>query len=1568
MAEFALGLTKTAVEGTLSRVKLAIEEEAKLKEKVQQDLVFITGEFQMMQSFLKVANVKGAQNEVGTTWVRQVRDLAFEVEDCVEFVVHLDNKTAWGWLLRFGRMLVSCNAPPLPLDKAASDIRNIKAKVEDVSQRNTRYNFIIDSGSNSKPVSLPEQPARANTSPSAFRMLREVWEATGKCRGMGDLEELIKSGGSDLEVISIWGSTGPADLGVTSILIKAYNDPEICHGFKTRAWIKLKTPFNPDDFLKSLLTQVSASSSEADVGAEFRASMKAAVDMEDDRQKIKLMQQLMSGLKYFVILEDVSTVVEWDIIKLYLPDSKNSSRLVVSTKQLQIALLCTGKPYKVSELTRFSDDQSLCAFSMKSGRHSGKGEFTWQIGCRGVISLWGTGDLKSALVHKVYTSILYKSKQFHGVEFERHSWVDVPDPFNLEVFSRRLLLNFRSENLQVEEIAAVGMMRNPGLTEECCKFLRENDCFVVINGLQSTEDWEWIKATFLSQPIKGCIIVITNEESVAKRCVEDEHGALSIKDLEADPVLRSMIKGSQCYGIEDKEASGRGRFFSIRREEARELLEKLGHPWRNRSLLKHPVTSLWGSDSARNSEIVREVYCKEIIISEGSKAEHMDEEGFLIHHEKQKKFSWVDMQHPFNLVDFSRRLLLDFHSDDLQGKRSAAVGIMEGQDPTEMCCKFLREYKCLVVIDGLRSRDDWDKIDATFLSKPTKVHTIVITNDENVAKYVVCEEHQAFKAGDMEYTTVVPPLTKAGCVSHLLSNRCEEARVWMNTFELVGRQAKSAYDLGDFIWHYDGAISVWGIAGVGKSTLVRSVYYHAMLGWQQLFESPRSALFLCDYARGFTMYSWVNAPHPFNLTDFSRSLLLDFLSDDMQAKEAAAVGFVEGQDSIPGCRRILHKHKCFIVIDGLRSTHDWDLIKEAFLPDNTKSCIIVITNEKKVAKHCVQKEGQVVNIKGLDSGLHLFKKITWDGKELTADEKMLSERMVAKCGGILKVIVAIGEVIAKEITPSGDEPVDIFEEKSYFDACSDSVKPCIFYMSVFPAKHNIRRRRLLRRWMAEGYSRDTSDKIAEENGERLFSELVGLSIIQHLETNVMCQVNAFFHEYIISRPMEDNLVFALDGHCSLNSQYAGQHLTIRSSWDRDDVVFKGIDVSRLRSLTVFGNWKSSLISEKMRLVRVLDLEDALNVTNDDLEQIVKLLPRLKFLSLRGHKNISHLPVSLCGLIQLQTLDVRGTSVLTLPRGIMKLQKLTYIRAGTKKTSGEGDDIVVSLPGTDVVQTTTTLANNDNAARVQEALVGDDVRTSTTPWRRPRTLVSSWLPKFRKLRYDNGGVKVPAGIGNMTALHTLGVVNISVSGGKAILEVLKKLTQLRKLGVSGINRENWQEFCSVISGHGHLESLSVRVEEDKEGIFARFSDICEPPKTLKSLKAYGHVQISPVWVKQVQNIRKLDFGLTILTQRDIDELSFWIDVVPLHKYPFLEIDCTTRLELTFDLNLWVAVLKVQCSSGSSLRISRLENLNYLKEVWLKGSYSDELKQDLQRQIHEHPNRRKPLLKLEEPRSP
>jgi hypothetical protein len=128
------------------------------------------------------------------------------------------------------------------------------------------------------------------------------------------------------------------------------------------------------------------------------------------------------------------------------------------------------------------------------------------------------------------------------VEFQRHSWVDVPIPFNLEVFSRRLVLSLRSEDHVAEEIAAIGMMKDPCLTQESSKFLREDDCLVIINGLQSTHDWDSIKTALLSESTKGCILVITNEASVATHCVEEEGGVITTEDLKADDMLPKRRK------------------------------------------------------------------------------------------------------------------------------------------------------------------------------------------------------------------------------------------------------------------------------------------------------------------------------------------------------------------------------------------------------------------------------------------------------------------------------------------------------------------------------------------------------------------------------------------------------------------------------------------------------------------------------------------------------------------------------------------------------------------------------------------------------------------------------------------------------------------------------------------------------------------------------------------------------------------------------------------------------------------------------------------------------------------
>ncbi|KAF8699429.1 hypothetical protein HU200_034700 [Digitaria exilis] len=1108
MEDLVVGLAKTVVEGALTKARSAIEEEKRLQKNVQHNLVFIAGEFEMMHSFLNVANEERVKNNVVRTWVRQVRDLAYDVEDCV--------------------------ASTLPLDEVVTEIEQLKARVEDVSQRNSRYSLISDSGS--KPVMQQQMAPGAAIGTIALDMIVEARDTSRKLQNVGDLTQLLTKEEGDLGVISVWG-TGSA-VGMTSIIRKAYQDPELCPKFGCRGWVKITHPFNPQEFFRSLVAQFYTNNCLQE-GTSVNV---------DELKRIEVMAAAEGGL-IEAFMENLSTMGDWDTIRTYLPDRKNSSWIIISTQQCEIASLCIGHSYQVMELKQYSSEHSVCVFFME----------------------------------------------------------------------------------------------------------------------------DWVKT--------------------------------------------------------------------------------------------------------------------------------------------------------FNLVERKSEM-------------------------------------------------------------------------------------------------------------NQLGNYIAKAR-------LYGLQV----------------LSVWGIAGVGKSALVKNMYFERIYRNDQLFEK----------------YGWVDVTHPFNLRDLSRNLLLDFRSEPVQATGI--------KDPTQECHKILKDSRCLVVIDGLQSVEEWDLIQPALLSRPSGSIIIVITTEASIATHCADNEGAVFNVKGLEdkAAFELFKSEVLrknPSSPIMNSKDVELQELILKCGGLPKVIVAVAEFLApKTVTwmdcasslnlkfmqelESSPEFACLQElfgwMHCYFRTCPDFLKPCI------------RSRRLVRRWIAEGYSRDTDKISAEERGEQFFGRLLDLSIIMQKPYSfttvfndrriVLCQVNSFVREYIISRQMEENLVFELGGSCTLTTQRTGRHLIILKSWDRDRIVFESIDFSRLRSLTVFGEWRSFFISDRMRLLRVLDLEDASGVKYEDLKKMIKLLSRLKYLSLRGCTEVFLLPNSLGDLRQLETLDVRHTSITTMPRTITKLKKLQYIRASTSKP-------------------TEPIPHSSGAA---DATKKQPTQHTSVSW------PSSVFYRCRQLE----GVEVPTGIEKMTALLTLGVVNVDFARGKTILRELVKLTQLRKFGVSGISRNNIKDFCLAISGHAHLESLSVRLKKDNQDCLNAIPPDFVPPKNLQSFKLYGLADKLPEWINQLYNLKKLVLELTMLPENTISSLRdlkvsilrLSIKELPGGKLNFcvmlngeqlrcfetvkvLDISCCSSLDVTFGSQALqnLELLKASCcSEPGSVKFSGLEKLSELKEVHIKGSHDGTLKKDVEGQLSRH--QKKPVLKIE-----
>ena len=84
MEATGLSLGKSVLGGALDYAKSAVAEEVALQLGVQRDQAFIRDELEMMLAFLMAAHEERDENKVVKTWVKQVSNVAYDVEDCLQ--------------------------------------------------------------------------------------------------------------------------------------------------------------------------------------------------------------------------------------------------------------------------------------------------------------------------------------------------------------------------------------------------------------------------------------------------------------------------------------------------------------------------------------------------------------------------------------------------------------------------------------------------------------------------------------------------------------------------------------------------------------------------------------------------------------------------------------------------------------------------------------------------------------------------------------------------------------------------------------------------------------------------------------------------------------------------------------------------------------------------------------------------------------------------------------------------------------------------------------------------------------------------------------------------------------------------------------------------------------------------------------------------------------------------------------------------------------------------------------------------------------------------------------------
>uniref|UniRef100_A0A2N9ECY3 NB-ARC domain-containing protein n=1 Tax=Fagus sylvatica TaxID=28930 RepID=A0A2N9ECY3_FAGSY len=596
-------------------------------------------------------------------------------------------------------------------------------------------------------------------------------------------------------------------------------------------------------------------------------------------------------------------------------------------------------------------------------------------------------------------------------------------------------------------------------------------------------------------------------------------------------------------------------------------------------------------------------------------------------------------------------------------------------------------------------------------------------------------------------------------------------------------------------------ISIIGKGGLGKTTLAKKIYNNDRVknhfdvhGWVYVSQKyrvqdllleilksvkPTSKFMILKHELHEELFQNLEACYSSNKDKLNQELFknLKVLKEkddeefkDLLFKELNLIKESRLQDSIQGLVEKIYKKNCkelqdftvddlknglsrclqgrryLLVLDDIWDKNVWDEVSSAF-PDKLKGSRILITSRiKEVAFHASPRipphELPVLNE---EESWELFSQKVFQGDTCPPQLEPLGREIAKSCQGLPLAIVVLGGLLAnKEKTSQIWNQVrgyvnpyltDTKDGKGCLDILALSynhlprhLKPCFLYLGIYPEDFEISLRQLIQLWIAEGLVHQIHSRNVEDVAEDYLEELVDRSLIQ-----------------VASR--------RADG---------------------------GIKTCRIHDLLRDLCLKESEVQQFLELVRVVDLRNM--GTFRSIPKRIEKLILLRYLRIQTSK-LDVMPASICSLSNLETLDMRNSTIKRLPEEIWKLQKLKHLYLSGPTSLPRR--IKNALPNLQVI--TGIAISQDTESLLAKARFPNVKKFGLHSLMKGK---SSWLPSLHPLPYlqtlkINGLFHLPSPEPfhlTLTKITLLYCMNISPT----VVTALGSLTKLRILKIRGMD--------------------------------------------------------------------------------------------------------------------------------------------------------------------------------------
>jgi len=456
--------------------------------------------------------------------------------------------------------------------------------------------------------------------------------------------------------------------------------------------------------------------------------------------------------------------------------------------------------------------------------------------------------------------------------------------------------------------------------------------------------------------------------------------------------------------------------------------------------------------------------------------------------------------------------------------------------------------------------------------------------------------------------------------------------------------------------------TVWGMGGVGKTTLVDHVYKIVKLD--------------------FDAAAWVTVSQSYQVEDLLKRIAREFgiITDATNMEIRTLVEII---------RKHLEGKRYILVLDDVWEKDVWiNNIMEVF-PTNCTSRFVLTSRKFDVASLATSNCRIELKPLGDKHSWELFCKAAFrnsDDKRCPSELLDLAAKFLQKCEGLPIAIACIGRLLSfKPLTcPEWDSVYKEVELQSTNNLIQgvDSIlklsledlpyelKNCFLHCAIFPEDCELRRRRLIRHWITSGFIKEKENRTLEQVAEGYLNDLVNRSLLQVVMKNELgrvkcCRMHDVIRHLALDKAAKECFCKVYEGHGTFTI-----HGTRRLSINNTNIVpLNQSGETHLRSVYV------STHTVDVELLRCILTSSTLLSILDLQGTKIKMLPNevfslfnMRFLGVRNTQ-IEILPETIGRLQNLEVLDAFHTCLLSLPKDVGKLKKLRYLYATVRVSEG-----------------------------------------------------------------------------------------------------------------------------------------------------------------------------------------------------------------------------------------------------------------------------------------------------------